>query len=415
VGFPRVARAAGETALCAILVVTAGCAGFRSLRVEKDGGKGPSERVEGEGPEHGRGGTGVSIRVSVSSGVRALRITSQGALIVSSGATLPIRGNAVLDLQADTVTVDGASLPLPASIESDHPLLLNGKMYKGKLVLNEGSVVNILPLDDYLRGVVSSEMPKSWPPEALKAQAVVSRTYAVRKIRERKGDPFDLDDTEMYQKYDYVENTSNIDAAISSTDGLILTYQGDPIEAFFHANSGGVTESCLEIFQKDLPYLKGKKDPYTEGENAGQWTLSLRGEEIQRRLEGFRESRKVSFSAVPSAPLSDIEIHSKTASGRVSEFALAFGSSRGRENLVVKGNTFRLALDPKLFRSLLITGIEKTLQGGGFLFTFSGKGYGHGVGMSQVGAKEMADRGFSFREILSFYYQGAHVGRWDGH
>lgn len=403
--FPRFTREAGAAALCALLVVLPGCAGFRSLRVEKGGGK---------GAEHGRGGAGSSIRVSVSSGVRTLRIDSRDARIVSSGVNLPIRGNAVLELHADTVTVNGTSLPLPASIESDHPLVLNGKTYTGKLVLHEESVVNILPLDDYLRGVVSSEMPKSWPLEALKAQAVVSRTYAVRKMRERKGDPFDLDDTEMYQKYDYVEQTLSIDTAISSTDGLILTYQGDPIEAFFHANSGGVTESCPEIFQKDLPYLKGRKDPYTDGENAGQWTLSLRGEEIKRRLEGFRESRKALFPTVPSAPLSEIGIHSRTASGRVREFALAFSSTPGREKLIMKGNAFRLALDPKSFRSLLITGIEKTLQGSGFLFTFSGKGYGHGVGMSQVGAKEMADRGFSFREILSFYYQGTQVGRWDG-
>jgi stage II sporulation protein D len=413
-GFPRFAREAGTAALCASLVLFAGCAGFRSLRVERDTGKGLSGRVEGKGSEHDRDGAGSSIRVGVSSGVHALRIASRDARIVSSGVNLPIRENAVLELHADTVTVNGTSLPLPASIESDHPLVLNGKTYTGKLVLREDSVVNILPLDDYLRGVVSSEMPKSWPLEALKAQVIVSRTYAVRKMRERKGEPFDLDDTEMYQKYDYVEKTLSIDAAIHSTDGLILIYQGDPIEAFFHANSGGVTESCPEIFQKDLPYLRGRKDPYTEGENAGQWTLSLRGEEIQRRLEGFRESRNTLYPTVPSAPISEIGIHSRTASGRVREFALTFGRAAGREKLIIKGNAFRLALDPKSFRSLLITGIEKTLQGSGFLFTFSGKGYGHGVGMSQVGAKEMADRGFGFREILSFYYQGAQVGRWDG-
>ncbi|MBA7556097.1 Amidase enhancer [subsurface metagenome] len=108
--------------------------------------------------------------------------------------------------------------------------------------------------------------------------------------------------------------------------------------------------------------------------------------------------------------MKNIKIYKKTGSGRVKEFILIF---EGNEKQILKGNTFRLALDPKVFRSLLIQGIKKKRINDEYIYTFSGKGYGHGVGLSQWGVKGMAEQGFAYERIVAYYYRGTQLGNYD--
>ncbi len=192
-----------------------------------------------------------------------------------------------------------------------------------------------------------------------------------------------------------------LEEAVEETEGIILSSDGTPIEAFFHASSGGVTESSRNVFQKDLPYLRSARDPYTEKAGESRWECDIDAASIATRFSA-PDARK--------GELKDVRVRSRTESGRVGEFALLF--DRGGER-VVKGNDFRLAVGPKTFKSLLLDSIERRYVSGKAVFSFSGRGYGHGVGMSQLGAKTMAEMGFGYREILGFYYRGARVERWN--
>jgi stage II sporulation protein D len=386
---------------CFLLLAGAGCAGGRYLQVKRPGETKGAERAQ-EPPA-----SSLTIRVAAERGVRSLVIAGRGVRIASFDGTAALASGAVIEIGESSARIGGTVLPLPITLSSPGgvtPLEMNGRRFDGELVVFRDLVVNVLPLETYLKGVLASEIPGGWPAESLKAQAVVSRTFALRKIIDREGEPFDVDDSEMDQKYAFPGRNPPIENAIEETEGIVLSYGGAPIEAFFHASSGGVTESCRNVFQRDLPYLRSARDPYTERAGEPGWTCDVNAGVIAKRVSTLL------VKAAGSDGLKDVRVRSRTESGRVREFALFFG--KGGE-YVVKGNDFRLALDPKTFKSLLLDRIERKTVNGGTVFSFSGKGYGHGVGMSQLGAKTMAEMGFGYREILGFYYRGARVERWN--
>jgi stage II sporulation protein D len=389
-----------------ILIAWAGCAGGRIMRVKRPEQKKGAERTR-EAPS-----SPVTIRVAAEKGARSLKVSARTLRVVSDEKSATFSGGATVKIEAKSVRIGDAVFPLPVTLvnrDGGPPLEMNGRRFEGELIVYGDLVVNVLPLESYLIGVLASELPAGWPKETLKAQAVVSRTFAMRKVLDRGGEPFDVESTEMDQKYAFADSPPSIEEAVGETEGIVLTSGGVPIEAFFHASSGGVTESCRDVFQKDLPYLRGARDPYTDKADEPPWTCDLEAAAIVKRTSTLlaREEGK------PPDPddLRDVRVRSRTESGRVGEFALLFG--RGGE-YVVKGNDFRLAVGPKTFKSLLLDGIERNIVNGKTIFSFSGRGYGHGVGMSQLGAKTMAEMGFGYREILGFYYRGARVERWDG-
>lgn len=347
-----------------------------------------------------------TVRVAVLTDLSRLELQAHNAVLFSKGDRIQLPANAVIVVKERSVLINGREFPTPVSIHNSSPILINGKRYHGDLEITASTLINRIPMDVYLRGVLSSEMPEGWPLEALKAQAVVSRTYVYKKILAGRDGPFDIGATELHQKYDFLDVNQKIDDAVSQTEGLILLYRDEPIEAFFHSCSGGRTESSRDIFQRDLPYLRSIPDPYCGGNGRFSWSLALSSSQL---LDALKRVQTQDFNAVHGGvAIRDLRIYRRTSSGRVKEFALILENG---ETYVVAGNALRLAVDPKSFKSLLIDVITRERRGGENYFTLEGRGYGHGVGMSQWGAKEMAERGFSFRQILSHYYPGTTIGR----
>lgn len=344
------------------------------------------------------------IRVAVEKNSQKLELISNEAYLLYKGARSILPPQISVELKEEYVIIGEEQYQYPVFITGQNKVLINGTHYYGDLELIDAYVINKIPLEEYLKGVLSSEMADSWPIEALKTQAVVSRTYAFNRLIKNKNEIFDIEDTESHQKFVYVENNARVNEAIDETQGIVVLFQGDPIEAFFHSSSGGITENCSDIFQQDLPYLQSIPDPYSMMNDQGSWTFALSEQEIKGSLIGELGNR------IDSLTLKDVEISGKTESGRVKEFVLTF---EGNKKIKIKGNTFRIALDSTRFKSLLIQEIQSELVNNEYVYTFFGKGYGHGVGLSQWGARMMAEQGFSFKQIIAFYYRGTQLGNYN--
>ena len=256
---------------------------------------------------------------------------------------------------------------------------------KGKLL-----VVNVLALEDYVRGVVPKEMPASWPGSALEAQAVCARTYAVyHKLRRRDYD-FDLLSTVASQVYGGAERDVRADDAVTRTRGRILMYNGEPALTLFHSSSGGHTEDMERVWGSGVPYLIAHEDPHSPG-NA--WKLSLGKDEITRSLSGCGESSK-GFRA--------IEFIDKDSSGRYQRVKVI----RSDGESIIRTDRFRGCIGPGTMKSTRIKVSVKSDS-----ITLEGTGFGHGVGLSQWGARGMAANGTSVEGIVQFYYPGTTLGR----
>ena len=357
-----------------------------------------------------------NIRVLIMSGVTEIRVSSTSLCEVRNfeeKVTL-IRAQTVFPrISEDGIRLTGNNLHLDRIIilaTGDGMLSLNGKPYRGKLIIQRNAegkmdVINVVGLEAYLYGVVPKEMSREWSLEALKAQAVVSRTYTIYQ-RERNGNrDYDLCATITSQVYGGKEAESErTNRAVDETRGMVLFYNGQLILPYFHANSGGITEDAQYVWAVKLPYLKGVRDDYSMNVPNYLWKLSLPLDEIRKALneKGFNIGQIERLMPVKVSP-----------SGRVEKIKL---SHSGGET-IISGNEFRLKIGPTLIRSTLfsVTCDNREVH-------FEGKGYGHGVGMSQWGAYAMAREGYSYRDILGYYYRevtiqvqssGAHGSRLD--
>jgi stage II sporulation protein D len=248
----------------------------------------------------------------------------------------------------------------------------------GRLLL-----VNVLPLEDYVVAVLGGEMPPSFPLEALRAQAVAARTYALNKKLETLDEPYHLGSSVLAQVYGGLEreNPTTREATVS-TRGEVLTFDLAPIEAYFHSSCGGQTETGLAALQRDLPYLQSVPCPCGR-HPATQWTTTLSAQELEAALG--REAR------------GEVKVLAKTSTGRVRR--LQVGSR------TLDGVEFRQRLGYERVRSLLF---EVSVDGKGGV-RLVGRGFGHGAGLCQWGAKLMADSGKNYREILLHYYPGTEL------
>ncbi len=310
------------------------------------------------------------------------------------------------DLDPSTLTVRAEGLGMrvgPWSSDSDdltfsplgpQPLDVNGMRIPGTLrvVATRGRLmaINVVELEDYVRGVVPKEMPPSWPPRALEAQAVIARTYAVYHKLRRRDYPFDLLSTISSQVYGGATWDPRADSAVARTRGRILLYQCQPALTLFHASSGGHTESLERVWGSALPYLVAKEDPYSPPQ---EWTLTLTTEEVARSLSSCGENAQ---------GLKRIEFVDKGPSGRFARVRIV----RSHGEALVRSDRFRGCLGPGTMKS---TRVRVWTKGG--TMVLEGTGFGHGVGLSQWGARGMAERGASMEEILAFYYPGTTLGR----
>jgi stage II sporulation protein D len=247
--------------------------------------------------------------------------------------------------------------------------------------------VNHVDLDQYLYSVLGAEMSASWPLEALKAQAVAARTYALYKKVTGGTDTYDVGDTTKWQVYKGVESEAqSTQEASNATAGEVMTYSGKVILAVFHSASGGHTENVEDIWTGEaLPYLRGVPD-YDMGTPDYQWTKTFSAGEIGRRIGGV-------------GAVSSMTPERTTPNGRIITM-LVRGSSGSKR---VSGADLRKVLE---LRSTLFT-VSKS----GGSFQLDGRGFGHGLGMSQWGAHNLAQQGTNYQQILSHYYQNTTLSR----
>ena len=274
-----------------------------------------------------------------------------------------------------------------AGVVGTAPISAGGMEVRGDVVAwldgRRLRLINVLPLEEYLAAVLGGEMPASFPLEALKAQAVAARTYAIERKLSSLGEPYFLKSSVLAQVY---KGISREDArtrkAVAETRGEILTYELQPIEAYFHASCGGRTESGKEALGRDLPYLQSVDCPCGKLPQS-RWSLRLPTDELDEVLGGRASS---------------LAVVSRTRTGRAREIRV------GRRTM--DAVSFRARIGYDKVKSLSFK-IEP--EAGGYLL--EGKGYGHGAGLCQWGAKVYADEGKGFRWILSHYYPGAELQR----
>ncbi len=331
----------------------------------------------------GQAGYGDKIRVLVLNGISSLNIKN-------GTDTLKIRKEV-----PGTVLVNGREKSLPLRFYPDKEFIyLNGRPYRGAIEVLDGKkgllVVNELFLELYLIGIINNEISSKWPKEVIKSQAVIARTYAVYQKKRRLKDPYNIEGSVMGQVYNGVTTEDSSAArAVKETAGEILTYGGEPALTVYHSNAGGMTDSSKDIWSHYYPYLNAVKSPYDASAPGFNWEFTL----ASGSLKDILSSSGYNIERPEAIYLEDV-----TASGRVKTLIIKDSNNR---TLRLSGEDLRKIIGYSTLKSAIF-GVSKNRD----LFTFKGRGSGHGVGLSQWGAKGMAENGYSYREILSHYYPG---------
>jgi len=283
-------------------------------------------------------------------------------------------------------------------LTSDAPIRMNGREYPATLEIvrnGEGlAIVNELRLEDYVVGVLRAETSERWPAETLRAQAIVARTYAAYLRASSGTKPYHIVATTAHQVYaGHVPASSPIWDAVRDTAGQVLLWDGELFPAFYHSTSGGYTEDPRSVFAaRNMPALKPVRDEFSGAAPHFYWSLDLKLTDLSSILR--RNGSDV-------GTVTAIEVTERTQSLRVA--SLAVHGTRGSARL--RGNDFRRMVGYETIKSTLFA-----VALDGSVARFSGRGYGHGVGMSQWGAKGMAELGYTAEKILEYYYPGTTLG-----
>lgn len=334
---------------------------------------------------------------------------------------------------------------------------MGSRAYRGRIEIGRYgkatlTAVNIVGLEEYLYGVVPAEMPSTWHEEALKAQAVCARSYALMKAgyggasNAKKG--YKIVDTVSSQVYKgYLSESLKANRAVDATKGQMICYNNKVISSYFFSTSGGSTEAAKDVWAVDLPYLQSVPDSYEQGAPREVWEVTLSMDEINASLAG---------QGIKLGTLEDLSVSQYSSTGRVYALNLE-GEDR---SLKLQGTTIRTVLNlystkftivrqgeiPDKVSVLSADGMEsrsisemyiassegvdkastelsqyivqsednlwnypRSAPKGADDILFAGMGYGHGVGMSQYGAKGMAEAGYTYKEIIEYYFTGAYV------
>lgn len=271
------------------------------------------------------------------------------------------------------------------------------RSYEGSLEVwaedGELILVNKVEEDAYLASVVGAEMVPGAELEALKAQAVLCRTFIYTGCR-HQNEPWDLCDLTHCQSYRGLETvTAATGKAVAETEWMFLTYHVEPCKIYYHSTSGGRTADARSIWPDEYaPYLRSVPDHYCSASPHYSWRYTLTASRIAQALD--------------ITHVSDIEVVESAPDNRVIEIRV-----RGSESVIYLGWQFRMIMTRKLgWGTLKSSWFEVRKNGESFIFT--GHGLGHGVGLSQWGAVGMAEQGATFKEILAHYYPGTEVKRW---
>jgi len=303
----------------------------------------------------------------------------------------------------EAATLLPAALVVPAG--PAETLSANGAPYRGYLEIRAGEgrlrVVNVVNIEDYLRGVVPNELSPGAASglEAIKAQAVAARTYALRQRGRYAAEGYDVCATQACQVYrGRASEHPRADEAVAATRGRILGYRGAPIKALYTSACGGHTEDVENVFggDRETPYLRGvvctSERSAGVPTRAGRWQVRMSPDELARVVSRYGTLTDVR----------DVQPRRVGVSGRVVELAVIGGGQQ--DVLVLKGLDVRRGLG--LRESLFVMDRDTDAKGAVRRFVFTGKGWGHGVGLCQAGALGMARAGARYAQILTHYYTG---------
>jgi len=334
------------------------------------------------------------------SGNAAERLSADGLFVLNGeGRIIPLAGVTEPAVEA----AGGVSLLKTASGLDLVSLTAAGetRRYRGSMEfrLENGkiSAINELDIEDYLRGVVPSEMYPFWPQEALKAQAVASRNYALQRMEETGGSAFNLSNNQLNQVYKgYDAETAATNRAVDETRGMVMLSKGSLISAFFHSSSGGYTENSEDVWTYPLPYIKWKADPYDKNGDHYDWQVKYTAQQLMDKLKSAGYDFK---------KIRDVKEVARTDSGaRVKKITVVGDGPPGGRVDIFNADRVRTALGLKSARFSMkkVFGRDSCLTE----VTFTGSGLGHGLGMSQYGACGMAKQGYNYQDILKYYYSG---------
>ncbi|MEF2280356.1 SpoIID/LytB domain-containing protein [Deinococcus sp. YIM 134068] len=300
------------------------------------------------------------------------------------------------NLTLNGVDAGSATLYLPPA--PGNVVEIGGRAYRGGVLLRSerGTVqgINVVDVEDYLRGVVPAEMPPSWPAAALAAQAVIARTYVAARVNPAL--PYDTCATETCQVYRGVSaERPATDAAIRATAGEVVVYGGRPASTHFSSDSGGFTASSAEVWGRDLPYLTARPDPHSTGGPRARWRVEVGAVRVGEVAARYR---------VRVGTLTAVRVTRASESGRAQE--VTFTGTGGTARLAgANAGAFIRALGGASSRATLSGPV-----GPGTPLVVEGFGAGHGVGLSQYGALGLARQGMNHPQILGFYYPGTSLG-----
>ncbi|OGX41081.1 MAG: hypothetical protein A2984_01980 [Omnitrophica WOR_2 bacterium RIFCSPLOWO2_01_FULL_41_12] len=284
-------------------------------------------------------------------------------------------------------------------IKSDDPLAINinGRLFRGNIqfikMSNLGlSVINHIELEDYIKGILYHESSHYWPIEALKAQAIACRTFALYQMQENKTRDFDLT-SDIYSQV-YGGRTSEryrTNRAVDETKGYVVTYQGKIFSTYYHATCSGHTEDASLLWNINIMPLKGVACSFCKDSPHFSWHYVLSLDEIKDKLAnaGYKISN-----------IKNILISGKDKSGRITNLKIILN----KNDLEISAKDFRNIISPNIIRST-----NFNVQVVNHDAVFEGFGWGHGVGLCQWGAYFMAKLGRNYQDILKYYYPGAQI------
>lgn len=378
---------------------------------------------------------GPLVRVLLGSRTKPLVIGTETSLMVLTGDKTPwgkgeMKGTLAIKADGKYITINGKrvgeSVYLKPMDKAEHLSIL-GKSYRGYLkvaVSTKGALmlINELPLEEYLYGVVPKEAIPSWPKAALEAQAVAARSYALHNIKASRNPYYDLLPNTNSQEYGGLgAEYGTTNEAVNATRGMVMLYNGQPIEALYHADGGGYTADSENVWGSKVGYLRGVKDYVSEVKSG--WTVTLSRSALEKKLKAVGKDvgtlREIILSPLSKRPM---HVSDRDVSGRIKTVTLV----GDRKSLTLSGTTLQslLGLRSTLFdfyvnaeRREAIDKIKKVKASHNFsskkdeLIYIQGYGWGHGLGLSQWGAAEMAQGSKGnekdyYKKILGHYYTG---------
>jgi stage II sporulation protein D len=349
----------------------------------------------------------LEMRVAIEQGVSQIDVGSSTNAVVRDGAgqvlaNIPAMEAKQAESEAGRVAIgDWQASQIWVEPSDNGYVWIGDKWYRGRtLVVPTGNgltAVNYVDLEHYLYSVVGAEMPTSWPIEALKAQAVAARSYALYQRQTGANEVFDVGDTQAWQVYGGLEEeTASTQTAVDQTQGQVLTHNGQIINAVFHSSSGGHTEDVERVWISPLAYLRGVPD-FDQYSPDRQWVANFSAADLQQRIPGL--GNIVSFTPVeftrPNGRIRRMQVVGESGSRTMTGDEI-------RRALGLKSTLF--SITPQFDR---VASAGETVPASPISFQVVGGGFGHGVGMSQWGAYGMAMQGQNYQQIVRYYYTGA--------